>query len=352
VFAVAAFMAKKTKRVFLFDLTAAEKANPSKRVAFSDRVPALEKSNDSVKDEDARNARAAIISVLDGLWRNPRLAVPCATWLSNRLQAESKPKGENYFCTAPAFLKTLETEWLAGFLVKHSQVSIKALEAVSVFDPDSPYQLLCFAIRCNLHCKFPDTLIDKELMGYVLMYLMKIGGNRLAGLTDAIMTTSGNGGIAWPSMGSYSFTWLETGYADRVTHRPTGDTVAVPVHSPIHTSFVLSKNWSDFEAAVVKKPSSIFLQTLFDDGKGPHRHKVPTGSSDIMVQAVVDAQLQQAALLNTKQTASGAASSGGFKADHKAAVQRQSIVKARKALENKKADLEMKRNVSLDKVGK
>ena len=113
------------KRVYLFDLSAEETTNKSKRIAFTDRIPSLAPCSDSVKAEDMKNARNALVTVVDGLWRNPRLAVPCATWLAGRLEAEVRPRGEGFFSTAPGALKLVDGEFFATFAVAHSKLSLR-----------------------------------------------------------------------------------------------------------------------------------------------------------------------------------------------------------------------------------
>lgn len=131
-------VAASKKRVFLFDLSEKEVSQPTKKVAFCDRQPSLPKCPNEIRAEDLRSARAAMQTVIDGLWRNPQLAVPCSTWLQNRLESESRPKGEGYFQSVPTVLKLLDAEFVSSFLVKHSSITMQSLEAVAVFDPDSP----------------------------------------------------------------------------------------------------------------------------------------------------------------------------------------------------------------------
>lgn len=144
------------------------------------------------------------------------------------MEAETRPKGEGFFQTVPTILKLLDPEFVSSFLVKHSGITMQSLEAVAVFDPDSPLQLLCFALRCNQHLRLPECLVDKELMGLTLVKLMECGGNRLKKLDDKKMLGGGRGGINWSKVGAYSFDFNENGLAQSVTHTPTNESAPVP----------------------------------------------------------------------------------------------------------------------------
>lgn len=139
--------------------------------------------------------------------------------------------------------------------------------------------------------------------------------------------------------------------AQSVTHTPTGESASVPEHCPIHISWTLSKNWSDYEAVVSKKPTNLAIHTLFGEREGPHKLKVLTGSSDIMAEAVDFAKRTKDEARQKMQTAR-ATSPDGFKAEHKKQQHRESIQKARKALDLRQEELVKKRVVSLSGAAK
>lgn len=340
------------KRTYLFQLTDDERATPTKKVKFTEKLPQLEKDSDDIRMEDARNARLGLQTIVDGLWRNPKLCVPAATWLQNRLQAEQKPRGDGFFSTPPTMLKFLDQEYLAQFLVSNSRVTLPVLEAVSVFDPDSPLQLLSLALGCNVHLKLPECLMDEELMGLTLRRLMEVRGHRLKSVTDSQLTKGGGGGINWSEIGVYAFEFNENMLATSVLHRPSKERALVPEHCPIHSSFKLTKNWSDYEAVASKKPSSITLHTLFEEQVGPHKRKVVTGSSEALAEAVAFAKERQQAVKAELAAATTSPGKGTFKQDHRMQQQHENVRKARAALTQRKKDLESKRIVSLTNVAK
>lgn len=329
------------KRTFLFQLTEQERAEADRKVAFSERIPSLAKVSDPIRAEDERNARAALVNIVDALWRRPSLAVPCATWLDARVAAEKKPRGEGFWTNSPGMLRHIEVDWLVNFIVRHSKVTMNTLEKVSVYDPESPFQLLAYALRCNSHLKLPPNMHDKEIMGYMLLHLMEAGGNRLRDLSEKLMVTGGGGGIAWKTVGAYDIKFGDDGLAECVTHRPSQATVVVPGHSPIHASFILEKNWPDYEAAVVKAPSHILLHNLFGPIEGPHALKPLTGAAPLLREAVSSARVKKEHVSEQKAAASGAGTQvGSFKGDHKLELQREAIKKARRVLGEKKMDLQ------------
>lgn len=339
--------ARNHKRTFLFNLSAHEEQNPARRIAWCDRVPTTEKTSDLLVEEYRRNARAAFLTVMDGLRRHPHLAVPCSTWLSNRLTSDARPKGDNYFATPPATLKLIDTDWCVGFIVKHNHITVRTLEAAAVFDPDAPCQLLCFVVRCSAWMKLPEYLVDKELLSLAMLGLMRVGGDRLRGLTDLKLMTGGGGGINWMEVGCYTFDFNENGFATVVRHRPTGASCPVPARSPIHQSSKLSKNWSDYEVVVSEIPTSLLLRSFFGEADGPHRAKVVTGSSAMLSDAIARAKQTQADLQKHQATRSLA---GKFNEEHKLKQQRANMNKARTALEAKKGDLERKRTLALSEA--
>lgn len=250
-------------------------------------------------------------------------------------------------------LKFLDQEYLAQFLVSNSRVTLPVLEAVSVFDPDSPLQLLSFALGCNVHLKLPECLVDKELMGLTLRRLMEVGGHRLKSVTGSQLTKGGGVGINWSEIGVYAFEFNENMLAPSVLHRPSKERALVPEHCPIHSSFKLTQNWSDNEAVASKKPSGITLHTLFEEQVGPHKRKVVTGSSEALAEAVAFAKERQQVVKAELAAATTSPGKGTFKQDRRMQQQQhENVRKARAALTQRKKDLESKRIVSLTSAAK
>lgn len=158
----------RARRTFLFQLSDEDKAAPDQPVKFCQRVPQTEKHPDPVTDEDLRSARVAFLNILDGLWRKPQLAVACNTWLSTRMAHALKPQGEAYFKTAPAMVKLIEEDWLATFLLRHTRMTQAVLEQAAVFDPMTPFHILCYGIRSSTHMKLGKLLINKAILANVL----------------------------------------------------------------------------------------------------------------------------------------------------------------------------------------
>ena len=338
------------KRKFVFELTAEERDSSTKKVNYAERIPACQKTNDELKNEDIRNARAALVTVVDGLWRHPELAVPCATWFSNRLTAMHKPRGNNYFLAPPLNVRALEENYVADFIVKHSRITMATLEAMSVYDPDTPWQLLSFAIRGNMHMKLDARMVDKELCSLVLVHLMGEAGDRLEELTDEVVKCT-SGGVNWYLVGPYELDFADTGLVSKVTHRPTGDSVDVPEHDPIHKSMKLAKPWSDFECYIDKKTSQLTLARLFSSAQGPHKSPVVTASSEPMQRALTECG-KRLADLRDGSSSSKLSRRKSFKEDHKQLAQQAGIERARRALKDKKAELEKKRTMALDSIVK
>lgn len=71
------------KRTYLFQLTDDERATPTKKGKFTEKLPQLEKDSDDIRMEDARNARLGLQAIIDGLWRNPKNCV-CQRRLGSR----------------------------------------------------------------------------------------------------------------------------------------------------------------------------------------------------------------------------------------------------------------------------
>jgi len=341
---------KSHRRTFLFQLTTSEEVDSSKMVAFTAKIPVLPRYSDDIEKEDMESNRAALVSIVNGLWRNPRLCVPAATWLMQRLASTKRSKHEHFFRTVPASLRLLDEEYLVDFLTKHSALTKPCLESLSIHDPDSNYQLLASAMSCSLNLKLPEQCVDQRFCSILLTKLLADRGDRLQKLTDKMVKEGGNGGVNWMGdAGPYQLDFNENGILQSVLHRKTGDVAVLPEFDRVHESMSLCKPWGDMECFVDKKTSDLYIWKLFDEDKGPRSSAVLTSNSKPMTMAIEDATASFHDL--TALVALASQSSGKkFKADHYAAIARKSIGKARQAFEKRKVDLKAKRTVNLKAV--
>ena len=73
------------KRCFLFDVSAAEQAQPTSRVSFCNKIPRTNKTGNSMRDDDHALYREHFVDCVNLLWRNPSSAAMCNSWLEKRL---------------------------------------------------------------------------------------------------------------------------------------------------------------------------------------------------------------------------------------------------------------------------
>ena len=151
-------MVKKANRLFLFHMTADEKANPALPVAFAKRVPSNLKTGEETVDEDNKMARDAMISVINNMWRNPKLCLATMTWVNGRVAtALSKPKLEgSLFARRAHALRNLDETWAVNWFCNRFKWSLQDVGKACQTDPDTMVQILMFGLRSSLSLRFPE----------------------------------------------------------------------------------------------------------------------------------------------------------------------------------------------------
>lgn len=118
-------MAPKTK--FLFELTEEEAKDSLRTVGFAERLPAVKRTGEEFVDDEAVMRREALQRTISLNWRYPEIALQCASWCDNRIKSLRNKVDDTMFKKAPLDLKSVDTAWMAAWLVGHSSISAATL---------------------------------------------------------------------------------------------------------------------------------------------------------------------------------------------------------------------------------
>ena len=338
------------KILCLSQLTDDEVSSPAKLVRFCERVPAVAKTGDKYRDDELTMQRQHFMKLVSSLWRNPQMIMQSNSWLEGKLEDMKNQVTEGYFSKVST-LGALDEDWVAKYLTSKLPLNMEQLEAACEYDPEAWTQLLCWMLRATRTLKIPESC--RQIAVLVLAFDLRVEaiGCRWLGLKANDMVELSTGAIKWTNIGVYEVKFnSEKTKALSVLHRPTQEVAQIPDHVFIDATFSLTFNWLDLGAKVTKKPADHLLCQFFDDNKGPGVGEVVTGNSKEFNNYATNAVAGVAqGRTNGCRLASSSSSSSSrtFKASAKAAVKRESMEKARAALEKKKNDMQNKRRLPL-----
>jgi hypothetical protein len=336
---------KGAKRTFLFDTTEAELANPLKKIGYATKLPAVAKTGNSVKDEDAATDRTAFMFVIDSLWRSPSLCQKAKAWLEQRRDNAAGDKTDAFF-ESVSTLRALDDAWVFSFLSNKLNLPLDVLERACLYDPDSWRQILQFLGLLNLSSKLCKSCLQQEVVAGALIACIDANATRLS-VIGANAFDRHSGGIRWAHMGVYKLTFDEEN-ATHITHMPTNTTIPMPEHAPVTKAFTLGNNWSDFEAVIKLEPVSHKCFMFFATGQGPKSLSKVNTQSELFANAVTATLAKIAARERDAKKTAFVTTTKKFNEAAKLKQKQDQMLKARNALAVKKEALESKRTCKFE----
>lgn len=338
-------MATKRGRTFLFELDDEERSNPAKKVKFLERIPAIRKHNDAIKNEELEHQRESFGATIDLMWRHPDLTARCFSWLQQRVQMKAAEATANTKLPKMTTLKSIDKTWLSGFICRKLDLDLQVMETASKEDPDTLVQIVESKFNMAPSLRMVQCLEDVEILGKVFEEVQKHCGTRFAGVTNANVISNVTGMVDWGAHGPFTVKWSKN-MATSVVHRPTGDEAAIPSHVSITKAFGFSTMWSEEYASADLAPASYNLKSFFASDAGPWKHTHYSGNSNVfnalvngIAQSVHEARQKQAQETNISPSKFMAAAAKDSRAKHMKAAQ--------EALVKRRNDVSAKRTINL-----
>lgn len=136
---------------------------------FANSVPKCRKTGNPTADQDAALVRKNVVNAVDMLMRAPAEAGHTVTWLTDRLERQSKPSDSNGDTWAEvSTLGKIDEIWLAWWVCSSSKITKAALERAKGNDPQSVVHLVCYALNALPSLALPPECVDKVFFSCAL----------------------------------------------------------------------------------------------------------------------------------------------------------------------------------------
>jgi hypothetical protein len=323
---------------------------PSK---ISEKLPIATRTGNPNIDSENDARRSCFQQLIDICLEDDSHVLPLFHELQKRLQQQSKTiKDEGDKFASMTTFKNTEEEFALKMVLKHSDMKLNDLILAKQHDGQAVLQLLTYLVQVGWNLQYPQECQLVEVT--IMLFDERIAevGNRLADWKKkgGVLVT---GAINW-KLGCFLMDFTDD-FLTRITHRPTGDTVAVDVSDGITRKYTLHNNWDDYGAYLHKPPlppipvSNYFKASL----KGPFKLKRLTGKSkdfQQMVTSVYSKYLRKRDALTkgTRDLAAEAESTkqalGGLLTQQK----QSAMTRARETALKKQLEVKKRRTIALD----
>lgn len=240
-------------------------ATPDKKQFYDTiRVPIPEKVGNETVDSDTQARHKLLLELVEGLIADRTMVLPLYNKYVelNKSRSKIEQHDTGSFDRISTVGKTAP-EFAMSHLARVSDLSVADLLAIKKVDEDGPMQLLVYDTQLNDKLRLAKQCAVRDFWGWYLLKRSSMCGSRLAsfkrdgGVTPAF-------GLNW-TQGAYILEFDETKFLVKVTHRRSGHFVAVDkTKMMINQSWLLTANWSDWDAALQCKPMpAIRLHTLW-----------------------------------------------------------------------------------------
>lgn len=316
---------------------------------LTSKFPRVTPTGSAAGDRERELKRSAFIGVIECPWKSEQDVYACRSFLEERQAArEMLNDGGDLF--KPKFFSTvgnLEETFVVHILLKETMMSMHVLEQAKRFDENSPMQLLCYIAGVGPGMKLPEELRSRTVCEWFLNHRIGAMG-RAKLLNDRIVLACGR--IDWAAMGAYGFRWSDDGTrVIAITHRCSGTTIQVPEHVKLGREYFIIGNHLDLSAKVTNglvPPNEYVLANFFSKQQGPHTMDFFLVKNKAVVELANGAQ-NAIVELRRQGTSDACTAEAPFQMLKKEKAA-QGAGAARKALANKKADLNNRRRIPIE----
>jgi hypothetical protein len=308
---------------------------------------ALKRGKSSAKlapDSTEAAQRELLEQIVNELTEEPSHILPCFTFLQKRKRS-CQGDEDDILSSAPKWdcpsMSKLPDHFKIEFICSRSHITSAHCMELLKNDSLALDYLIHFAVQIPCRVKFPKVCQYQEVVDRFLKQRYLDAGERL----EDLRPDNGikNGSINWLEIGCYILQWNEQGILCGLKHA-SGDTIQVDTENHLTKKYMLTDNFCDWSAALVKQGMPpVKLAGFFERSRtGPFKMLNYVGKPKELEQhlTTVFREWEDEARKSMQRSGPSKDIVDGLQA-HKDAISKQAMEKARsmakKALETKRA---------------
>lgn len=320
----------------------------SKLCRFAEACPKIQKTNDSIIDQERELQRKNVMKVIDAMMRAPDIAGSIYDVVEERV---NRLKEQQSAATTGGTWKVstvghLDENWIATWIMSKASVTRQALEKAKVWEPDTCRHLFAYMNNVTNGLSLPDECNSKQITSLAFDKRWESQGRRLGKLGDTAIFDS-NGNVQWNKIGPYELVFGNDGKMTMVRHRGSGDETNAPPEVSITREYALEFGYSDARARAVRGVSRINIADFFGKDAGPYKQKSISGKSKIFADLVMQGMAEQEQRLEEARRGQLAENTIDLRAARDKTHKEKNAARARAALARRQEERQTRRRLSL-----
>ena len=211
-------------------------------------------SGDGALDFIKQQQRLALVETVDMLVCHSHIRQAVRDYAHGLLAAASQQKlaiQDDHFAIAPATMGKVDEEFVAGFLLKHTKLTVGDVSKCRAFDNKFSQQIWLLLMNSMGGVKLPPECKSKPVLAGIGDDRVKALGCPLASLSVDGKDILANGKVNWGRIGIYRATMNDSKIMCKLSHLYSNVSVDIEGEN-ITEDFTFDNNWNPRQAQLVR----------------------------------------------------------------------------------------------------